>query len=283
MLRVTLAAVLLLLVAYAGLLTWFRLNEDSLIFEPDLTAPSSPGSELQLRSRDVRFEGPSGLSLSVRVIPPPPSVGVERAVWLLYFHGSSGNIGLPAYNEAWAQFRDLGLGVFAVDYRGFGLSEGEISEAGLYKDARAAYDYLRREMQIPHERIVIYGFSMGAAVAIELATQVQAAALLVEGSWLSIPVLGEERYPFLPASLIAKNRFDSASRIAQVRMPKLFLHAQQDEAIPVAHSKRLFEMARVPKLFVPLDGTHGTSHRAGPGFFRAVSKYLKERGIPLAP
>lgn len=270
-----------LILAYVGVLVWLRLKEDSLIFAPDVSVPSSPMPELRLKSRDIMIRGPGSERLSVRLIPPPAGSEQSETTWLLYLHGSSGNIGLPAYNEAWAHFRDVGLGVFALDYRGFGLSEGAVSEAGLYEDAQAAYEHLRLEMRVPPERIVIYGFSMGAAVAIDLATRVEAAALLVEGSWLSVPALGQERYPFVPVSLIAKNRFDSASKIGRVKMPKLFLHATMDEAIPVAHSEKLFGLAREPKRFRKLGGTHGTSHHAGPEFFLAVTQFLEEQKLQL--
>lgn len=277
-----LAAFGLFAAAYGATVIWFWLNESSLIFAPDRGAHQPPESSLELRSRDVIIRS-QGLFLHARIIPPPGAVPREAEIWLVYLHGSSGSIGLPAYNEAWAEFRNAGLGVLAVDYRGFGQSEGEITEAGIYDDAEAAYRYLREEMQVPAKRILIYGFSMGAAVAIELATRVEAAGLLVEGAFRSIPRLGSERYPFLPVSLMAKNRFDSESKIAQVTMPKLFLHARADEAIPISHSRALFELARKPKSFKELGGEHGTSHKTDPSFFAAVTTFIRELGLPIVP
>jgi fermentation-respiration switch protein FrsA (DUF1100 family) len=269
-----------LLLGYGAVIVWFRWNENRLIFAPDRGPSRPPERSLQLASRDVVIES-QGLSLRARLIPPPASIAPEGAVWLLYLHGSSGSIGLPEYNEAWAEFHNVGLGVLAVDYRGFGESEGEISETGIYQDAAAAYRYLREEMGVPPSRILIYGFSLGAAVAIDLATKVEALGLMVEGAFLSIPRLGAERYPFLPVQLMAKNRFDSEGKIAEVSMPKLFLHARDDEAIPVSHSRRLFALAREPKTFKELGGTHGTSHKVDASFFEAVTVFLRAEGRPL--
>lgn len=270
----------LVLAAYGAILVWFRLNENRLIFAPDKSPNQPPDSALHLRSRDVVVRS-EGLHLFARLIPPPPQVLPDAEVWLLYLHGSSGSIGLSEYNEAWAEFRNVGLGVLAIDYRGFGESEGEISEAGIYSDAHAAYRYLREEVRVPAERILIYGFSMGAAVAIDLATKVEAAGLMVEGALRSVPRLGAERYPFLPAARLARNRFDAESKIARVSMPKLFLHARDDEAIPISHSRALFDLAHEPKRFKELGGGHGTSHKSDPSFFSAVTSFITACGAQL--
>jgi hypothetical protein len=123
---------------------------------------------------------------------------------------------------------------------------------------------------------------MGAAVAIDLAMRVEAAGLMVEGAWLSIPQLGSERYPFLPMSLIARNRFPSVDKVARVGMPKLFVHARADSKVPITHGRRLFELATAPKKFHVLGGEHGTSHRVDPSFFSVVGQFVAARGLPLA-
>ncbi len=267
---------------YGAVVLWFKQNEDRLIFAPDRSAGAAPDESLGLTSRDITLRSES-LELCARVIEPPPSIDADTAGWLLYFHGSSGNIGLAGYNEAWAKFRDIGLGVLAIDYRGFGKSEGEITEAGIYRDAQAAYNHLTRQMEVPPRRVLIYGFSMGAAVAIELATRVQAAGLLVEGAWRSIPQLGKERYPFLPVSSMVKNEFSSEKRVGRISLPKVFLHARDDGAIPISHGRRLYELAAEPKWFHEFAGEHGTAHIVDPRFFEVVRQFVKERGLPTRP
>lgn len=280
--ELVIALISLAVVFYGVVLLWYFINEDRLIFAPDRGLLLPPAEELRLESRDVSIRNADGLRLMARVIPPPEAVAQERAAWLLYLHGSSGSLGLPAYNEAWAEFHRQGLGVIAVDYRGFGESEGAISELGIYQDAQAAYDYLRDELLISSERILIYGFSMGAAVAIDLATRVPAAGLLVEGAWLSIPQLAKERHPYLPVAFLVRNRFASVDKIAQVAMPKLFLHARLDSKIPLAHGLRLFELATGQKEFHELSGDHGTSHKADCSFFLDVRRFIAARDLPLA-
>ena len=271
----------LMLLAYAAVLIWFRLNEDALLFHPDREklVPALPG--LHLDSKDVTFRSADGVSLVARLIPPPPQVQAASAGWILYFHGSGGNVARAGYNSAWAEFRRLGLGVLAVDYRGFGESGGVPSEAGLYRDADAAYHYLVTTLQVSPPRIVIYGYSLGSAVAIDLASRVPAAGLIVEGAFLSVPARGAELYPFLPVAALARNRFASVDKVASISMPKLFIHARLDEVVPVAHGRRLFELARPPKFFQEVGGGHVDAYRVDRQFFVAVARFIGTLGLPL--
>jgi uncharacterized protein len=268
--------------AYGSVLLWFRWNENSLLFHPERGKVLAAPAELKLQSRDVTFQSADGVVLTARLIPPPSNVSLETAGWILYFHGASGNIGTPGYNEAWAKFRELGLGVLAVDYRGFGESTGQPSEAGFYRDADAAYDYLNRELQVPPSRIVLYGYSLGSAVAIELASRSPAAGLIVEGSLLSVPTRGAELYPYVPVAWLAQNRFASVDKIARVTMPKLFVHARGDTDIPIAHSRQLFALAPAPKLFQDVAGGHTDAYQVDPQFFNAIARFLSDLKLPLA-
>jgi fermentation-respiration switch protein FrsA (DUF1100 family) len=119
-------------------------------------------------------------------------------------------------------------------------------------------------------------------VAIDLATRVQAAGLLVEGSFLSIPAVGAEHYPFLPVAWLARNRFASVDKIAQVTMPKLFIHARADEVVPFAQGQRLFALASQPKWFQEVHGGHITAHVVDPAFFAAIERFVTHLGLPVA-
>ena len=222
-----------LAVAYAGVVGWFRLNEDGFIFQPDRGKLAAAPAHLQLDSRDVRLRTADGVELAARLIPPPAEVPEGDAGWILDFHGSSANVASVGYNEAWAKFRRMGLGVLAVDYRGYGESGGTPSEAGLYRDADAAYAHLTGALRVPPARVLIYGFSLGSAVAVDLAARVAAAGLLLEGALASVPIRGAELYPFLPVDWMARNRFASIDKIAGVSMPKLFIHARADADVPI--------------------------------------------------
>jgi uncharacterized protein len=271
-----------LVLVYAGVLAWFRVNEDRFVFAPERGALRPPPERLALDSRDVRFRTDDGVELVARLIPPPAAVDVADAGWILYFHGNAANVGSLGYNEAWAKFKRLGLGVLAVDYRGYGESGGEPSEAGLYRDAQAAYAHLTGSLKVPPARVLIYGFSLGSTVAVDLATRVRAAGLMLEGALLSVPAVGAERYPFLPAHLIARNRFASVDKIAHVPLPKLIIHAREDRDIPFSHGRKLFELAQAPKYFQEVAGSHATAHDVDPAFFAAVARFVTGLGIPLA-
>jgi uncharacterized protein len=273
----------LLVVAYAGVLGWFRLHEDRFVFHPERGTLVAAPERLDLQSHDVALESVDHVRLVARLIPPPSSASSSAAPWILYFHGASGNVGTLGYNDAWANFRRLGLGVLAVDYRGYGESGGTPSEAGLYRDADAAYGYLTSKLGVGPSRIVIYGYSLGSAVAIDLAARVPAAALIVEGALLSIPARGAELYPYLPVAWLAQNHFASVDKIARVAMPKLFIHAREDTDVPIAHGRRLFALAAAPKTFQEVAGGHTDAYKVDPGFFRAVARFLKELDLFTLP
>jgi uncharacterized protein len=275
--KMILGACVALVAAYVALLVWFRVNEDALLFHPDKGPVIPPPDHLGLQSRDVNFASGDGTALVARLIPPPN----DASVWILYFHGAAGNVGTLGYNEAWAKFRRLGLGVFAVDYRGYGESGGSPSEAGMYRDAEAAYGYLTNDLHIPPNRVLIYGYSLGSAVAIDLASRVLAAGLMVEGALLSIPKRGAELYPYVPVNLLARNRFASVEKIAKVNMPKLLIHAREDVYVPIAHGRRLFELASGPKYFQDVAGSHTTAHEVDPEFFKAITRFIVGLGLTL--
>ena len=280
---IVLGLVLASAAAYGGVLVWFHVNEDSLLFHPTKGKLAPAPARLHLDSHDVTLRSSDGTRLVARAIPPPATVPAPEAGWILYLHGAAGNVGTIGYNEAWARFRQLGLGVFAVDYRGYGESEGRPSEAGCDRDADAAYGYLTETLRIAPSRIVIYGYSLGSAVAIDLAARVAAAGLVVEGALLSVPARGAELYPFLPVSWLARNRFASVDKIARVRMPKLFVHARGDAEVPIAHGRRLFELAAPPKSFQEVAGGHTDAYKVDPRFFAAVARFVVSLGLPLAP
>jgi uncharacterized protein len=273
--------VALLFATYGGVLIWFRVNEDALLFHPVRGKLSTPPPGLDLDSRDIALQSDDGTPLVARLIPPPAAESPARAGWILYLHGAGGNVGVLGYNEAWAKFRRLGLGVLAVDYRGFGESGGRPSEAGMYRDAAAAYTYLTGPLGVSATRIVVYGYSLGSAVAIDLATRVPAAGLIVEGALLSVPARGAELYPFLPVAWLARNRFASVDKVGRVKMPKLFIHARDDNDVPIAHGRKLFELAVAPKYFQEVAGGHQTAHRVDPGFFTAVARFVGGLGVPV--
>ena len=181
-------------------------------------------------------------------------------------------MGRPAH---YAGLRALGLNLLAFDYRGYGESEGKPTEPGLYADATAAYRYLRDVLHVPPGRIVLFGHSLGSAVAVDLATREPAAGIVLDGALASVVGRAQEVYPFVPVRWIARSRYASIEKIGRLRIPKLFLHARADEVIPFAHGRRLYEAAAEPKTFVALRGGHGDAFDLDSAtYFGAIRAFL---------
>lgn len=201
----------------------------------------------------------------------------DDTLWLLYLHGNRATIASRVNIARYEQFRALGLNVLAPEYRGFGGLDGTPSEAGVTADARAGYDYLRETLATPPERIVIFGWSLGSAVAVNLASEVRSAAVILEGAPASLVALGERDYPWMPIRLVMRNPFESILKIPRVEAPILFIHSPDDRVIPIDEGRRLFAAARGPKQFVEVRGGHvRPAEEDGDAYFGAVRRFLEE-------
>jgi fermentation-respiration switch protein FrsA (DUF1100 family) len=267
----TWSLVILAVLAYAALLLLLRLNESRLIYFPgSQRSLLAPPSGLDLPVERITFSTEDGLTLAGWVIPHD-SIGP----WLLICHGNAGNLSEFDRPIHYAGLRRLGLHLLAFDYRGYGESEGVPTESGLYRDADAAYRYLRDERGVPPDRIVVFGHSLGSAVAVDLASRVPVGGVILEGALTSVVDRGAELYPFIPVRWIAGSRFASIQKISKVTVPKLFLHASGDEVIPLAHGRKLYEAAPPPKTFIELRGGHGDAFDVdSASYFGAIRHFL---------
>lgn len=177
--------------------------------------------------------------------------GAPPTVVLLWFHGNAGNLSHRA--DLMAAYAGLGADVFIIDYRGYGRSSGRPTERGLAEDARAAWRHLRHRLGVAAERIVILGKSLGGAVGVGLAAEVDSAGLIVESSFTSVPDMARHHYPFIPRWLV-RTRMNSLSRISAVRCPVLVVHSPADEVVPFAMGRRLFDAAAGDRRFVEIPG-----------------------------
>ncbi len=196
-----------------------------------------------------------------RAAPPPAPGAPSPKPVVLWFHGNAGNIAgwFPDYRSVARR----GVDVLAVDYRGYGRSEGSPDEEGVYADALAAWVYLVDERGIEPSRIVIYGFSLGGAVAVDLASKVEAAGLVVQSSFTSVPDMAASIFPLVPKALV-RTQMDSAGKIAGILAPKLFIHSPRDELVPYRLGKRLYEAAADPKSFYVVERAgHNDTFAAG--------------------
>jgi uncharacterized protein len=180
----------------------------------------------------------------------------DEAVWVLYLHGNPSTIASRVNISHYRLLRDLGLAVLAPEYRGFGGLKGAPTERALLTDARTAYDYLHDTRKVAASRIIVYGWSLGSAVGVDLSAEVQPGALILEGAPASIADITQQRYPMFPIRMLMRSPFHSIQKIDQISSPMLFLHSTRDEAVPVGEGRRLFEAARADKTFVELGGGH---------------------------
>ena len=253
----------ILLVAAAllvGVALGVRFIENKLIFFPMKGEPVKP--EPAPVHEDVAFEASDGIRLHGWFVPPTvmpastPAVGSGRGVpVILLLHGNAGNIG-----HRWEKIRALGsvgCAVFAIDYRGYGRSGGSPTEAGVYRDVDGACAYLAGR-GTPTTSIIVYGESIGGALAVDLAARKTVKALIVENTFTSIADIAKRTFPLIPAVALA-SRMDSLSKIGKVGSPKLVIHSIDDEIVPFEMGKRLFDSAVEPKRFLQLRGGHNTA------------------------
>jgi uncharacterized protein len=262
----------LVVLCYLVVLIVLRFNESRMLYVPGGSRTLlDPPPELDLGVRRVRLVASDGVRLVSWAMPADKGSGY----WLLICHGNAGNISEVGRPYHYAGLRALGLSLFAFDYRGYGESEGMPSEEGLYRDADAAYRYLRDTMAVPPSRIVVFGHSLGSAVAVELVSRVPAAGLVLDGALTSVIERAQELFPYAPVRWVARSRYPSIERVGRLTLPKLFLHAQGDEVIPLAHGRRLFEAAAEPKEFVALRGGHGDAFEVdSAAYFGAIGRFI---------
>jgi len=261
---------------YLGAIGYMRANETAFVFHPNAyggRAMVAPIAELP--AEPVRIRSMDSLDLSAWVIPPAPSADTAP-LWMLFLHGNAANFSVPA-RQAWARaLRAQGVGLVMFDYRGYGASaDGPLHEAGLYRDARSVYEWMVNVRGIEAARIVIFGHSLGSGVATHLAANVEAAGLVLEGAFTSIPDVGAGRYPWLPIRWLARERFASEGRADSIAMPKLILHARDDAAVPFALGQRLYAAMPAPKTFVTLTGGHDVAFATDSAtYFGAIADWL---------
>jgi len=220
------------------------------IFFPSREVELNPHS-INLPFEDIYVKTQNNLQISAWFIPCD---GAKYTLLLL--HGNAGNLQdrLGKLNL----LHQLGLNIFIIDYRGYGRSKGSPSESGLYFDSQAAYNYLINTRKVSAEEIILYGESLGTAVAIDLASRFPVKALILEGAFSSGKDMARIIYPFIPVFFFS-DRFDSLKKIRKVRAPKLFLHSGNDEIVPFSMAKKLFAAADEPKFFVEINGDHNNA------------------------
>jgi fermentation-respiration switch protein FrsA (DUF1100 family) len=236
------------------------------VYHPDPWNDQDWKARSGLPLEDVWFQSSDGTKLFGWYVEQAATSAV-----VLWCHGNAGNI-INRLENLRELYR-LGLSVFLFDYRGYGRSHGSPSEEGLYEDAFGAYDYLTRTRMIRPERIVLFGRSLGAAVAAEVASHKPAAGLILESPFPSIEAVAKFHYGGVPVHWLISAEFRLIDRLPQLSLPKLIVHGDQDEIIPIELGRQVFEAAKPPKSFYVIKGAdHNNTYYVGgePYFHRFV-------------
>ncbi|HEV3146278.1 MAG TPA: alpha/beta hydrolase [Gemmataceae bacterium] len=230
-------------------------------------APALPKSNITLQTAD-------GTKIHAWWCPRDGAQGA-----LLYCHGNGGNLSSRA---PW--YRDLQEGlnvsVLAIDYPGYGKSEGRPSEQGCYAAAEAAFNWLVNDAKVPAEQIILFGESLGGGVVTELAAHHRCRALVLYCSFLSVPEVGQHHYRFLPVRRFMRNRFDNLSKIGELSAPVFIAHGDADGMIPPSQAQRLFEAANEPKALYWEPGGHHVMDPS-PAFLAALRTFLEQKTPPV--
>ena len=258
---------LLIACAYGALLLLLYFAQAKLIYFPDSSLVANPAA-IGLRYDPITIRTDDGVELDSWFIP---AAGAHKV--LLFFHGNAGNISHRL--ESIKIFHDLGLAVLIFDYRGYGHSTGEPSEQGTYRDAVAVWRYLTEERGIAANNIIVFGRSLGGAIASHLASRHKPAALILESTFTSVPDMAAIHYPFLPVRWLARFSYDTRANLAAISCPLLIIHSPDDEIAPYRLGQELLAAARPPKQFLPIRGGHNDGFLlSGPTYTEGLDAFL---------
>jgi hypothetical protein len=261
-LREMLLIVSLVLLFFLVISLYLYLNQTNLIHLPDLPSRRLDATPQQvgLSFESVELKTEDGVRLHGWFVP----YEMPRAT-LLFFHGNAGNISHRL--DSLALFNEMRMAVFIIDYRGYGKSEGKLSENGLYRDGQAAWRYLTETRGVPDGKILLFGRSLGGAVAAYVAAHNDAMGVVLESTFTSVPDIAAELYPWLPVRWLARYQYNTLERMEAIDSPVMVVHSRHDEIIPFHHGRALFERAKEPKRFLELSGDHNY------GFIQELDRY----------
>lgn len=256
-------------VGYTAIVLLVYLFQHKLIYYPSRGIYYTP-SDAGLNYRDVELKTKDNLALHGWFVPNDSARGT-----VIFCHGNAGNI--SGRLETVRTLHRLGLNVLIFDYRGYGKSEGRPTEKGTYRDGEAAWDYVTKNLEIPANRVILMGRSLGGPVAAWVAANRNPAALILESTFTRAPDLAAEIYPWLPVHRLIRYRYDTQARLDSVNCPVLVAHSRDDQLIPYHHGRELFEKSRKPKEFLEMEGSHGGGFiESGETYVKALDRFLTE-------
>lgn len=257
----------LVVLIVASFYLFYHKIENFFVFFPETAFDSTP-HEVNLHYRDVYFHTEDGKRLHGWFFPLR-----EEFPLILFCHGNAGNISHRLENIR--PLLEQRLQVFIFDYRGYGKSSGTPSENGVYLDGLAAYDYLVKRERIPPTNIIVFGRSLGAAVAIEIALKRRVRSIIIENAFTSIKEMARSLALFHLFSFLLPAHYNNLKKIGYVATPKLIIHGKEDEIVTFSMGRKLFDAAKDPKYFFPVEGAghNDTFIVGGRRYFETVSAF----------
>jgi uncharacterized protein len=253
------------------------------------------------QSRGPSLSPPRHLDIDERFLPTPDGQRLY-AWWLqtdgakktvLYFQANGTNISQKIFRLE--TFKEMGVNVLMIDYRGYGKSTGRIrQEQHIYTDGQTAWNYLVDEKRIDQEDIIVWGRSLGGAVATEIARGKKIAALILESTFLSLDTVARRQCWFLPTTRLLNFHFENGLKLKQVRAPVVIIHSLEDDYVPFSQARKLYESASEPRYLIETTGSHidsfdrrwaffGTSVNCSGNRQQVLSRVMKAIGIDNAP
>ena len=261
LLRILQSVLFIMVTVWLALAILIYFFQARLVFYPSRTLGQTP-ADINLDYEEVFLQGQDAVEIHGWWLPAENG----RAT-LLFLHGNAGNISHRL--DSLKIFHDLGLATLIIDYRGYGKSRGKPSEPGTYLDAMAAWRYLTEDRDIEPQQIIIFGRSLGGAVAVWLAANTPAAGLIMESTFTSIVDIGRQHYPYLPVKYLARIHYPSIDLIARINSPLLVIHSPEDEIIPYRLGQALYDQAGEPRYFLEISGAHNG------GFLESGRRYTQ--------
>lgn len=256
------------LLAYLTICTLLYFYQNRMIYRPVRNFVMTP-DQRGMAYDSVTLDTSDGEQLAGWFIP---AQNQERGV-VLFLHGNAGNISTEV--DTLEIFFRLGLTAFAIDYRGYGHSSGLPDEQGTYRDAEAAWDYLVDERGYRPDQIVIYGRSLGGAVAAWLGAKKHPRALVIENSFTSLPDAASVRYPYFPIKWLSRFNYNTLEIAADFPCPTLIIHSKDDEVIPIEQGRAVFDAISADKDFLEIMGAHGDAYlHSGETYINGLDSFL---------
>ena len=243
--------------------------ENRLIFHPTTEIVRTP-RDVGLDYQDLYFTTLDNVRLNGWFIPHP-----QASATVIWFHGNAGNIG-DRVNNIKLLHDKAAIDIFIFDYRGYGRSPGTPSEPSIYLDGEAAIHYVRTRLKVESKNLVIFGRSLGAAVAAEIASRHDSRAVILESPFTSLREMAKVVFPVLPIGPLLGAKFNVLDKVGKITAPLLVLHGDQDEIIPLEQGKQVFAAARQPKQFYPIKGAghNDTFIAGGNGYYERLKSFI---------